>query len=236
MLARRHSFTFGVVGLAVALALALTGCGSGATGAFETATLAPGAEEVSIGQQTAGDYRIKTDDILSVFVYQVQDFNRDAQVDAAGNIALPLLGSVPAAGRSVREIESDITRRLKAKYLQNPQVSVIVKDAVGLRVTVTGAVQKPGVLQLRGYTTLTSVLAQSGGFTDTADHSDIVVFRNTTKGRAAARFDADAILKGAPDPEIHPGDTVSVDDSIAKTAWKNTGSALGIVGVFHLLF
>ena len=61
----------------------------------------------------------------------------------------------------VREVESEIARRLKAKYLQDPQVLAPVKDAVGLRVAVQGAVRSPGVVQIRGDTTLTNVIAQA---------------------------------------------------------------------------
>ena len=82
-----------------------------------------------------------TGDVLQITVFQVQDFNRDAQVDAAGNIALPLIGGVPAAGKTVHEVESEIAGQLRAKYLQNPQVLVTIKDAVGLRVSVQGAVR-----------------------------------------------------------------------------------------------
>ena len=51
------------------------------------------------------EYRIKNDDILQIAVYQVPDFSRDAQVDGTGNIVLPLLGAIPAAGRTARELE-----------------------------------------------------------------------------------------------------------------------------------
>ena len=66
-------------------------------------------------------------------------------MDGAGQILLPLIGAMPAAGKTVRELETEITRLLRAKYLQSPQVSVAVRDAVGQRVTVEGAVRSPGV-------------------------------------------------------------------------------------------
>ena len=90
---------------------------------------------------STSDYRIMSGDVLQITVFQVQDFNRDAQVDAGGNIVLPLIGGVPAAGKTVHEVESEIAGRLRAKYLQNPQVLVTIKDAVGLRVSVQGAVK-----------------------------------------------------------------------------------------------
>jgi len=182
-----------------------------------------------------GDYRIVPDDILQIVVYQAPDFTRDAQVDAAGNVNLPLLGGIPVAGRTAHDVEGEITRRLKAKYMQNPQVSVSVKDAVGLRVTVDGAVAKPGVVQLRGNVTLLSLIAQSGGFTDTADKSNVLIVRNTDKGRSLARFDTNAIAAGTTDdPPVYGGDTVVVDDSAGKVAWKNLGSGLGILGAAAL--
>ena len=167
-------------------------------------------------------------DVLQITVFQVQDFNRDAQVDAAGNIALPLIGGVPAAGKTVHEVESEIAGRLRAKYLQNPQVLVTIKDAVGLRVSVQGAVKSPGVIQIRGDTTLTTVLAQSGGFTDTADKSSVLIIRNTDQGRVAGKVDAGAILTGsAPDPRIYGGDTIVVDDSFVRSAGKDALPLLG---------
>jgi polysaccharide export outer membrane protein len=225
----------------------LAGCGSsGTNGTFppqgeqtpqaQAGKLPPTSGSSAPSDANAGNYRIMPDDILQIVVYQVPDFNRDAQVDATGNIALPLLGAVRAGGRTVREVEAEITSRLKAKYVQNPQVSVSVKDAVGLRVTVEGAVIKPGIVPVRGGVTLLSIIAQSGGLTDTADESEIVVFRNTEKGRTAARFDVKAIEAGtAEDPPIYAGDTIIVDNSLSRTALKNLGTGLGVVSTGALL-
>ena len=174
------------------------------------------------------EYRIKPDDILQIVVYQVPDFSRDAQVDSAGNIALPLLGAIPAEKRTIRELEADLTQRLKAKYIQNPQVSISVKDAVGLRVTISGAVGKPSVISVRGNVTLMSAISQADGFSDTADKSSITVIRNTDSGRSIAHFDADAILAGkADDPLVYGGDTIVVNEAAGKVAWKNLGTVFG---------
>ena len=186
---------------------------------------------------STSDYRIMSGDVLQITVFQVQDFNREAQVDAGGNIVLPLIGGVPAAGRTVHEVESEIAGRLRAKYLQNPQVLVTIKDAVGLRVSVQGAVKSPGVIQIRGDTTLTTVLAQSQGFTDTADKSSVLVIRNTDQGRVAAKVDAGAILAGsAPDPPIHGGDMIVVDDSFIRSAGKDALTLLSGASALRFLF
>jgi polysaccharide export outer membrane protein len=169
-------------------------------------------------------------DVLQITVFQVQDFNREGgtPVDAAGTIALPLIGVVPVAGKTVRQIESDITQKLRARYLQNPQVLVSVKDAVGLRVAVQGAVKNPGVFPLHGYTTVTNVIAQANGFTEISDRSQVLLIRNTEQGRVAAKVDAGAILAGsAPDPEVYGGDTVVVGESAIRNAEKDVLTALG---------
>lgn len=222
--------------IAVGLALLMSACAgpsadmvaSGGAASFPTASTA--------SDQQRGDYRVRQDDIVEVFVYQVTDFNRSAQVDAAGNIGLPLLGAVKAAGRTTREIEAEIKAKLKAKYLQDPQVSVMIKDAIGMRVTIEGAVRKPGIVPIRGEMTLLRALAEAQGFTDTADQGSVLVFRQTAQGRALARFDANAIRAGsAPDPVIFGGDTIVVDESTGKIAWKQFREAVPALGLFKLL-
>jgi polysaccharide export outer membrane protein len=149
-------------------------------------------------------------------------------------VGLPLLGAVRAGGRTVRELESDIARRLGARYLQSPQVAVFVKDAAGLRVTVDGAVKKPGIIQIKGTTTLLAALAEAQGFTETADQSGVMIFRPTEKGRSVARFDANAIRSGsAADPPVFGGDTVVVDESTTRTAWKVFREALPITNIYR---
>ncbi len=197
----------------------------------------PAAASAPAGQATASraDYRLVAQDVLDVSVYQVPDLNRTVQVDGAGMISLPLIGGVPAAGRTVREVEAEVTRRLGARYLQSPQVSVFIRDAVGLRVTVDGAVRKPGFVQMKGATTLLSVIAEAQGFTDTADQSGVMIFRPTEQGRTVARFDVAAIRDGrAADPPVFGGDTVVVDESSARTAWKQFREALPVAGLFRL--
>lgn len=186
---------------------------------------------------SSSDYRVMAGDVLQITVFQVQDLSREAQVDAAGNIFLPLIGGVPAAGKTVHEVESEIAQRLRAKYLQNPQVLVTIKDAVGLRVSVEGAVKSPGVIQLRGDTTLSMVIAQAAGFTDTADKSSVLIIRSTDQGRVAAKVDAGAILAGsAPDPRVHGGDTIVVDDSFVRMAGKDALTVLSGASAIRWLF
>ncbi len=245
-LGRAWSYGFKKACVAAMLALMLAGCGPSGEfvgiAAEQAAPQQPGpaAEKPVFAGGSPGysavqtEYRISPQDIVEVTVYQVPDLNRSVQVDASGMVGLPLLGAVRAGGRTVRELESDIARRLGARYLQSPQVAVFVKDAAGLRVTVDGAVKKPGIIQIKGTTTLLAALAEAQGFTETADQSGVMIFRPTEKGRSVARFDANAIRSGAAvDPPVFGGDTVVVDESTTRTAWKVFREALPITNIYR---
>lgn len=245
-LGRAWSHGFKQACVAAMFALTLAGCGPSGEfvgiAAEQAAPQQPGlaAEKPVFAGGSPGssaaqtEYRISPQDIVEVTVYQVPDLNRSVQVDASGMVGLPLLGAVRAGGRTVRELESDIARRLGARYLQSPQVAVFVKDAAGLRVTVDGAVKKPGIIQIKGTTTLLAALAEAQGFTETADQSGVMIFRPTEKGRSVARFDANAIRSGAAaDPPVFGGDTVVVDESTTRTAWKVFREALPITNIYR---
>lgn len=234
--------------LAICLAAFLAACGStvplmvdGDAPSREPAPAAASAAHAVDSQlrpasaPQGAEYRISFGDILDVAVFRVPDLNRTVEVDGAGNINLPLIGGTAAAGKTVRELEAFIGKRLGEKYLQSPEVTVAIKDAVGLRITVDGAVKKPGVINGRGEMTLLRAIAEAQGFTDTADYSGVIVFRRTENGRTVARFDVNVIRSGqAPDPAIFGGDTIVVDDSLAKTSWKQFREALPVAGLFRL--
>jgi polysaccharide export outer membrane protein len=180
-------------------------------------------------------YKLASGDTLDVMVFQVPSLNRTVEIDGSGQVHLPLIGSVPAAGKTARELEAEVARRLGARYLQSPNVSVSVKEAVGQRITVDGAVRRPGIIQARGQMTLLRAVAEAQGFTDTADPSGVLIFRMTEKGRIAARFDVSAIRAGTmPDPPVMGGDTIVVDESAGKLAWRQFREALPVAGFFRL--
>ena len=225
----RASFALAGVPLLVALAM-LSGCNP----AGENLAAAPDPSAATAAPR--GDYQIGNDDILQIVVYPVADFNRDAQVDGAGNIVLPLLGVIPEAGRTARQLETVIAAKLKAKYIQNPQVTVYVKDAVGQRVTISGSVTKPGVYQVKNGGTLLSMLATAGGFNDTAS-TTVSIIRATSAGRQTLAYDASAIQSGTvADPPVYGGDVISVEDSTAKVGFKQAGSVLGIASLGRVFF
>jgi polysaccharide export outer membrane protein len=218
------------------LLLFLDGCSSGsAIGVAEPGAFEATAEPAPVGgaSPTAGEYHLSPGDILDVTVFQVPDLNKEVQIDGIGNISLPLIGEMKVAGETVHALEGEITEKLKAKYLQSPQVSVFLKNAAGRQVTITGAVTRPGVYPVMGRLTLVQALAESGDINEVGDPSAILVFRQQSGSRMVARFNVDDIRAGkAADPDLYAGDMVVVDASGSRSAWHSFTQVLPVAGFF----
>jgi polysaccharide export outer membrane protein len=206
-----------------------------ATGSVGRATSLP-PPDVPGTYATQTEYRIGPLDLLDVSVFQVPDLSRTVQVDAAGLMTLPLIGNVPAAGKTVEELQRDVAARLGEKYLESPQVTVFVKESPGRQVTVEGAVNKPGIFPIAGTTTLLQAVALSGGMSDVANAGNVTVFRTVKNQRMAAVFNVKTIRSGKmSDPEIYGGDLIVVGESGARTTFRELGKVAPIVGVFNPL-
>ena len=111
------------------------------------------------------DYRISPSDVVEVSVFGVADLTRTVQVSTNGAISLPLIKTVQAAGKTASELELIIAAKLEATYLQSPQVSVFVKEYTSQRITVDGAVNKPGIFPTTGQLSLLQSIALAGALT-----------------------------------------------------------------------
>jgi polysaccharide export outer membrane protein len=157
----------------------------------------------------------------------VPDLNKEVQVAEDGSINYPLIGEVPAGGKTAQQLEQELTKKLGVKYLRDPQVTVMIKEYNSQRVTVSGAVKTSGVYAIKGSTSLMQVVAMAGDVDTTMDSGDVVVFRTIDGQRSAAKFDIDAIKAGkASDPPVEPGDVIVVDSSATKVALHNVLMAL----------
>ncbi len=122
-----------------------------------------------------GDYQIGPEDLLEISVLEAPDLNRTVRVSDDGAISLALLGPVQAAGLSTRELQADVQDRLRQTYMKDPQVSVFVQEMRSHPVSVFGAVEKPGVYQIRYAKTLVEVLSMAQGLANDAGDTVIVV-------------------------------------------------------------
>ena len=131
------------------------------------------------------EYRIGANDLVAVSVFDAPELNRSVRVSASGEISLPLLGAFQAAGLTPRELESAVADRLRAHYMRDPQVSVFVQDMQSHGVSVFGAVEKPGVYQIRGVASLVEVLSLAAGIARDAGDTVIVVRGGEAPGQPA---------------------------------------------------
>jgi polysaccharide export outer membrane protein len=119
------------------------------------------------------DYLIGPEDLLEISVLEAPDFNRVVRVSDDGAISIALLGSIQAAGLTTRELQRVLEDRLRQTYMNDPQVSVFVQEMKSHPVSVIGAVEKPGVYQIRNAKSLIEMLSMAQGLA--ADAGDTVV-------------------------------------------------------------
>ncbi len=182
------------------------------------------------------DYRIGVGDKLSVRVFQVPDLSFDTLVvDTSGNIQMPLIGAVQSAGLTAGELASEIGRLLDTRFLRDPQVTVTVSEAASQKITVDGAVTRPGVYEMRGATTLLQAVAMAEGPSRIADLTKVAVFRTIEGQRSVALFDLAAIRQGrADDPTVLGNDVIVVDTSRLSVALREVVGAVPMLSVFRV--
>lgn len=185
-------------------------------------------------QTLESDYKIAPMDKLSIKVFKMQDLSGDYDVDLAGNISLPLVGEVKAANLTTAQLDSELTQKLGAKYLEHPDVSVAIKASTAHVVTVDGAVKEGGAFPVGGPITLIQAVAMAKGTTEDANARRVAVFRTIGGQRQAAAFDLTAIRRGqSADPQIYPGDIVVVDGSSIKAAQKQFFQTFPLFAIFR---
>jgi polysaccharide export outer membrane protein len=219
----------------VATAVAALVAGGLGTGAGAQTLAAAALREQAPAAPAASDYKIGPEDTLEIDVFQLSDLNRTAQVDSSGRILLPLIGEVQAAGKTSEQLSRDIADQLGQKYVKNPQVTVVVKDAQGQRITVDGAVGQPGVYTLTGPTTLMQAVALAKGpDTKLANLHKVVVYRMQGAQRFTTNYDLQAIRDGkTPDPLIYGKDVIVVDQSGGRSFLRDLGVVAPIVSMLR---
>jgi polysaccharide export outer membrane protein len=165
-------------------------------------------------QETSAEYKIGPKDLLEISVLGVQEINKlVVRVSEEGRITLPLLGEVGVNNLSKFEVEKKLAALAGEKIVLKPQVTVHILEYLSRRVSVVGAVEKPGPFELLGRQTVLSVLSQAGGLTRDAGE-DIIIIRQLPAGESASiRISIDGLfIKGDPKLNVvlEPGDVINV--------------------------
>jgi polysaccharide export outer membrane protein len=170
------------------------------------------------------DYKIGPNDLMDIEVFGVPDLKRTVRVNAGGQVSLALIGNITISGMTAQEAEVKIAAKYAEKYLQNPEVSLFIKEYTTQRITVEGAVTKPGIYPVTGNVTLLRVLALAGGGANYADMNEVMVFRKSPRGEMGREnYDVERIRSGElPDPVVMAEDVVVVKRSGARTFFRDS--------------
>ncbi len=161
----------------------------------------------------AGDYQVGAEDLLEISVFELPDLSRTVRVAGDGSITLPLVGAVQVSGMTHRAIEERLRDLLQTRYLEEPQVSVFVKEHRSKRISVIGAVQGPGTFEMPGIRNLLQAISAAGGLTREAGRA-LFILRPLPDG-TQQRMEVDLqelMIRGNPELNIDllPGDVINV--------------------------
>jgi polysaccharide export outer membrane protein len=139
------------------------------------------------GSASLQEYRVGPGDKIEINIFGHEDLNKVVEVRGDGTINYPLIGDLKVAGRSVSEIDDEMTRILAKDYLVDPQVSVDVREYQSQWVTIIGQVRTPGRYVLKRNMRLIDLLAEAGGATREAG-TDILITRRHEGGQESRQI------------------------------------------------
>jgi len=162
----------------------------------------------------SSEYIIGAEDVLDVTVWRNPDLSKQVQVRPDGRISMPIIRDITAVGKTPTQLAEEMMMKLK-EYVQNPVVSVTLKEVNSSNIFVLGEIARPGRYPLKSKTTLLQGITIAGGFTPIAARNQIVIFRFTDNAPGMKRLTAsydDIVLRGgiAENFELKSGDTVVV--------------------------
>jgi polysaccharide biosynthesis/export protein len=193
------------------LLFALAGPGFGAE-ITKAADSAKTIDATTLTPATQGSYRLQPGDTITVSVWKETDLQSEVLVRPDGGFSFPLAGEVDAVGKTVDEIRSVITERLK-RFIPSPVVTVAVKIIGGNQIYVVGRVNRAGNFPFSRPLDVMQAIALAGGTTPYAAINDIVILRRQNGQQEAKHFHYSDVARGrelSQNIELQSGDTVVV--------------------------
>jgi polysaccharide biosynthesis/export protein len=158
------------------------------------------------------DYTIAPGDVLKIAVWREPELSTEAFVRLDGRITAPLLGDLMAAGRTPGDLAAEIQSKL-ARFVEVPQVTLAVSQAISARFYVVGEIAKPGVYPIPSRVTVLQALALAGGFREFAKKEAVLIIRQKGNQQLALLFnfkDVEAGVKLEQNIFLESGDTLVV--------------------------
>jgi polysaccharide biosynthesis/export protein len=157
-------------------------------------------------------YLIGPEDVLTIVVWREKDMSTDVVVRPDGQISIPLLNDLRAAGLTPDQLKATV-EKAASKYVAEPNATVIVKAINSRKVHVLGNVGKAGTYPLAGDMTVLQLIAQAGGLQEWADAKHITVMRRENGKDTVLKFNYKDVVKQKNLQQnvlLKPGDTVIV--------------------------
>jgi polysaccharide export outer membrane protein len=161
---------------------------------------------------SADSYRIGVEDELQISVWHEPELSMPVQVRPDGMITLPLINDLPVVGLTTYELQATLSEKLKP-FVNEPQVTVIVRNIRSRKVYLMGQVGKPGPYPLNGRKTVLQLITEAGGPSQFARTGSIYVMRTVNGQQTRLPFNYKKALSGKPDAGdivLLPGDMVVI--------------------------
>ena len=180
--------------------------------------------QASVANNQTIEYRIGPQDLLEIEVFRVDELKRVVRVNSDGSISLPLIGTLNVLDKTPTEVENLIRQSLEKKYMQNPYVTVFIKEYESQKVTINGWVQAPGIFPLKGRTTLIQAISLAKGIKRLGDPTELVIFREKPGvGTTGYRINFREVQAGrVADPLLLKNDIIVVPQNGSKAAFEDT--------------
>src|SRR5262249_3155761 len=150
----------------------------------------------TVTQAHDNSYVIGADDVLAINVWKEPDVSRMVPVRSDGKISLPLAGEIQASGQTPKQLEQELTAKLKS-YIAEPGVTVIVQESKSQKFNILGLVMRPGSFPLTSSLTVLDAIAVAGGFKDFAKQKSIYILRQNSDGtQSRMPFNYKDVIKG----------------------------------------
>lgn len=174
----------------------------------------PPASHVSEAQAAPDQdtYLLGPEDAIEISVWKEPDLTRQLVVRPDGKITYPLIGEVQASGRTVKQLQDEIAKRLE-KYVTDAHVTVILLKAQNYKIYVTGKVNRPGDFVIGKPVNVMQAISMAGGLTPFASPGSIVVLRNVGGREETYPFNYKDVARGLmmeQNRTLLPGDVVIV--------------------------
>ena len=175
-------------------------------------TLAEYEQANPVASKTDNDYLIGRGDVLSINIWKEPELSKQVTVRLDGNISMPLVGDLQAAGFTCTQLRDQLTEKFEG-YVEVAEVSVTVTQSLSKKIYILGKINSPGEYPLQKNMTILQAISIGRGLDQWADTSNIRLIRNINGVEKTFKVDYDAIVSGddlSQNVTLQPDDTIFV--------------------------